>query len=100
MRRGIRNNLSVRVNDMNLTQCTNLKLYVSQNGETYEFTGTADLTDTEVMHVTIPKATAVSLQKGKAQVQVALTDANNIPRSHNPIVVQVGDFLKEEGYGS
>lgn len=100
MRRGIRNYLSVRVVGMDLTQCTDLKFFVKQNGVDYIFTGTVNYDDTEVMEVVIDKASAVALSKGKAQVQVALTDAGGVPRSHDPIEVKIGDLLKEDGYGS
>lgn len=85
---------------MDLTTCSDLKFYVDQNGITYTYSGTADLDDHEVMHVEIPKADALQFFKGRAQVQVALTDASNVPRSHDPIWVYMGDFLEVTGYGS
>lgn len=100
MRRGIKNYLSIRIKDIDLTQCTNLKFYVEQDGTVYEYTGTADFTDTEVMKIEIPKADAIKFFKGHAQVQVALTDADGKPRSHDPIWVCIGDFLEVMGYGN
>ena len=100
MRRGIRNYISVRVKDMDLTTCSNLKFYVEQDGTTFDYSGTINYDDTEVMRVEIPKEEAVMLSKGLAQVQVALTDAGGVPRSHDPIRINIGDFLEETGYGS
>jgi len=100
MRRGMTNYLQIRVNDMDLTTCSNLVLMVEQSGTTYTFTGTADQTDHELMNITIPKNTALKFSGMPAKVQVALTDADGIPRSHNPISVCIGDLLEVNGYGS
>lgn len=100
MRRGIKNYVSVRVVGMDLTECTDLKFYVEQDGAVHEYTGTVELDDVEVMKVIIPKADAIKFDKGYAQVQVALTDSTGVPRSHDPIRIMMGDFLEVMGYGN
>lgn len=100
MRRGIRNELQIRVKDMDLTTCSDMILMIQQCGQTVSYTGTADETDHELMNVTIPKADAVKYKGMPAKFQVALTDADGIPRSHKPIVADIGDFLEVSGYGS
>ena len=100
MFRGIRNELKLRVVGYDLTACTDLTLFVRQNGVTYTYTGTADGTDTEIMHVTIPKADAVEFAHMTAEIQVALTDGNGDPKINKPIKVVIGDCLSESGYGS
>ena len=100
MRRGMTNYLQFRIVGMNLTGCTNMKLMIEQNGVTYTFSGSKNSTYNDIMDVTIPKATAVKLQGMPAKFQVALTDSNGIPRSHEPIIAYVGDLLEVTGYGS
>lgn len=99
MRRGYKNYITVRVVDMDLTTCTNLILMVKQNGVTYTYNGTVDSSDHEVMKVEIPKADAVKFEHLLAEVQIALTDADGVPRSHDPIKTVIGDFLEVNGYG-
>lgn len=100
MRRGIRNSVSARIAGMDLTECSDIVLFIEQNGGVSTFAGTAQTSDPEVAVFSIPKADAVRLRKGYARVQVALTDGNGMPRSHDPIEVLIGNLLKEEGYGS
>lgn len=99
MRQGMRNKLQARVKGMDLTTCTNLVLRIKQCGITKEYTGTADTADTELMNVTIPKADALRYRNMPAKFQVLLTDADGEPRSHKPIVDEIGELLGEEGYG-
>lgn len=99
MRRGMTNYLQIRVKDMDLTTCSNLKLYIEQCGKVYTYSGTADSTDTELMNVTIPKTDAVKFKGAPGKFQVALTDSDSISRSHEPIVARIGDFLEVDGYG-
>lgn len=84
---------------MNLNECTNLKFYVEQKGFVYEYSGSVDPDDNEVMKIVIPKVDAVNFEKGYTQVQVALTDVEGKPRSHDPITIKMGDFLEVTGYG-
>ena len=100
MRRGMTNYLQFRVVGMDLSACTNLKLYIEQCGKTYSYTGTYDSSDHTLMNVTIPKADALKMKGMPARFQVALTDSSNIPRSHEPIVAYIGDLLEVTGYGS
>ena len=100
MRRGIKNDISISVVGMDLTLCSDITLYVKQNGRVYEYTGTVDSTDNSVVTFVIPKTDAVNFRKGIAKIQLALTDSSNKPRSHEPIEVRMGDLLKEDGYGS
>lgn len=100
MRRGIRNIVSVTVEDMDLTACSNIKLFVRQFGTEYEYTGTVSSSDTAKVTFTIPKIDAVKFRAGLSEIQVALTDSDGVPRSHDPIKIKMGDLLKEEGYGS
>lgn len=100
MRRGMTNYLQIRVAGMDLTACSNMKLMIEQCGVTYIYTGTADSTDHELMNVTVPKADAIRLKGMPAKFQVALTDGNSIPRSHDPIVAYIGDLLEVTGYGT
>ena len=99
-RRGITNYLQIRVKDMDLSECTNIKLMIRQARNVYTYSGTVDSSDSELLNVTIPKSDAVKLRKGPAEFQVALTDADGIPRSHDPIVADIGELLEVTGYGS
>lgn len=96
----MRNVLAIEIVGMDLTTCSNLKFYVRQNGTTYSYNGTADANDHSVMNVEIPKSDTQKFTNTYAQVQVALTDANGIPRSHEPVTIKMGDFLEVTGYGS
>lgn len=103
MRQRMRNAITVKVDGMNLTTCTDIHVYVAQNGITYDYSGTAisiDDADTSLLKVVIPKSDAMNFKVGEAEVQIALTDASGSPRSHNPIRVKMGKLLKGEGYGS
>lgn len=100
MRRGIQNEITIYADGMDLTQCSNITFYITQNGVTYTYIGTVDSSDHSVARFVIPKTDAVNFRKGYAKIQLALTDANNKPRSHEPVEIKMGDLLKEEGYGS
>lgn len=99
-RRGMTNYLQFRIADMDLSTCTNLTLMIEQCGTTYTYTGTANADDSELMDVTIPKSDAVKFKNIPAKFQVAITDANGIPRSHEPVIAMMGDLLEVTGYGS
>lgn len=99
MRRGMTNYLQIRVKGLDLTECTDMILMVQQDGITDTYTGTANPYDTEVMDVTIPKADAMRYKELPAKFQVALTDKYNVPRSHKPILEDVGGMLRGDGYG-
>lgn len=100
MRRGMTNYLEFRIVGMDLSTCTNLTLMIRQRDKFWEYTGTYNSSDTELMQVTVPKADAVQMDDIPTKFQVALTDSNGIPRSHNPVTFCMGDLLKEAGYGS
>ena len=100
MRRGMTNYLQFRIVGMDLSECSNMVLYIEQEGTVYEYSGSADETDSELMNVTVPKSDAVKLSRLPAKFQVALTDEDGIPRSHEPVIAYIGDLLKESGYGS
>ena len=100
MRRGMTNYLQFRIVGMDLSQCSNLKLMIEQCGQTHVYSGTVDSSDNELMNVTVPKSDAVKFKGMPARFQVALTDENSIPRSHEPIIAYIGDLLEVNGYGS
>lgn len=100
MRQKIRNSIAIRVHGMNLSNCTNLKFYISQDGTEYEYTPSVSQSDSEVLIVTIPKADAMNFNAGLCKWQVALTDSSGLPRSHEPVKSKIGELLWEAGYGT
>lgn len=100
MRQKIKNSITVRVKGMNLNNCTDLKFYVSQNDISHEYTPTVSENDNEVMIIEIPKSDAMHFKRGKCKWQVALTDPDGYPRSHDPVVTEMGELIWEAGYGS
>lgn len=100
MRRGIPNHISIKLEGINLNTCTDLKCFIKQGGKEYCFVGEADEEVEDIMNVAIPKETAVEFTNSSAKLQVAVTDENGIVHTHDPIVVDIKDFIWREGYGS
>jgi hypothetical protein len=99
MRQRIRNNISLQVKGTDLSKCSDIRVYIAQQGVTYEFSGTVNATDPSVFNITIPKATAMKFKYGEAKIQLALTNSAGEPRASNPVRVRIGELLKGEGYG-
>lgn len=99
-RRGMTNYLMFRIVGMDLSGCSNMKLMIEQCGKVFTYSGTYDSSDHSLMKVTIPKTDAIKMKGMPAKFQVALTDSDGIPRSHEPIVAHIGELLEVTGYGS
>lgn len=100
MRQKIQNNIRIRVHGIDLRKYTNLTCFVKQGGNEYSFNGTYDSTDPEVMIVNIPKSVAMEWNEGCANVQIAITDSQGLPHTHEPVHVRIGELLWEAGYGN
>ena len=98
MREKIENRLKITCDDVDLTTLTNIEFYVKQ----LKFFGcyTPRVISSSEMLVVIPLEDAKKLKDGEAELQFAFTNADGNPDASNVRKVNVGELLKEVGYGS
>lgn len=98
MRRNIENNLVIEVEGAALTGWSDPELYIRQGCRFLQYT--PSLVDDSHIAVTVPLEDARQLNSGPGQIQLAYTDANGVPRASEIEDIQVGELLKEAGYGN
>lgn len=98
MRRNIENNLIIEVEGAALTGWSEPELYIRQGCRFLQYT--PSLVDDSHIAVTVPLGDARQLNSGPGQIQLAYTDANGVPQASEIEDIQVGELLKEAGYGN
>lgn len=98
MRRNIENNLIIEVEGAALTGWSEPELYIRQGCRFLQYT--PSLVDDSHIAVTVPLEDARQLNSGPGQIQLAYTDANGVPQASEIKDIQVGELLKEAGYGN
>lgn len=98
MRRNIENNLVIEVEGAALTGWSEPELYIRQGCRFLQYT--PSLVDDSHIAVTVPLEDARQLNSGPGQIQLAYTDANGVPQASEIEDIQVGELLKEAGYGN
>ena len=98
MRRNIENNLVIEVEGAALTVWSDPELYIRQGCRFLQYT--PSLVDDSHIAVTVPLEDARQLNSGPGQIQLAYTDANGVPQASEIEDIQVGELLKEAGYGN
>lgn len=98
MRRNIENNLVIEVEGAALTGWSDPELYIRQGCRFLQYT--PSLVDDGHIAVTVPLEDARQLNSGPGQIQLAYTDANGVPQASEIEDIQVGELLKEAGYGN
>jgi len=94
----VKNNLQVTCNDVDFTTSTNIEFYLRQDAVFKSYTPT--VVSAHLMTVQLPKSDMVTLKDTFAELQFALTDADNQPVISEIMVVPVMELLKESGYGN
>lgn len=96
IRQKIKNQLTIACDDVDFTTSTSIEVYVKQGSLFFQYTPT--VVDAHHMTVDVPLADAMKLAVLPVSLQWALTDANSLPVSVDPIWLTCGEFLKEAGY--
>ena len=98
MRRNIENNLVIEVEGAALTGWSEPELYIRQGCRFLQYT--PSLVDDSHISVTVPWEEERQLNTGPGQIQLAYTDANGVPQASEIEDIQVGELLKEAGFGN
>lgn len=98
MREKIENRLKITCDSVDLTTLTNIEFYVRQAN----FFGcyVPSVISPSEMVVVIPFEDAKKLRTGNVKLQFAFTDQNGNPDASGVVNMDVGELLKEVGYGS
>ena len=96
MRQRIKNQLLIEVNGVDLTQTTNLELYISQTPHFFQYV--PEVMDTNKLVVVIPFEDAMKLKRGVARMQLAFVGPDGGPNASEPVDVPVATLIKEAGY--
>ena len=90
--------LVIEVEGAALTGWSDPELYIRQGCRFLQYT--PSLVDDSHIAVTVPLEDARQLNSGPGQIQLAYTDANGVPQASEIEDIQVGELLKEAGYGN
>lgn len=98
MREKIENRLKITCDGIDLTTLTNVEFYVKQGC----FFGcyTPEVLSASEMVVVIPYEDAKKLRAGSVRLQFAFVDKNGNPNASDVVEKNVGELLKEVGYGT
>lgn len=96
MRKLIANQIPIKCNDVDFTTSTDIEVYIRQGSNFFQYTPT--VIDAHNIVVDMPFADAKTLEVGSVVLQWALTDSDGKPVSPDPIIIEVGDFIKSDGY--
>lgn len=98
----LRNNITIRVSDIDLTTASDIEVTVEQRTTDTEITYSGDsvlVTGPHLLTITIPKEDAVLFDKRTAKGQVMFTNGNGMPGATKIFVIPMYELLKEDGYG-
>lgn len=83
---------------VDLTTSSDVTVWVKQGSLELKYTNPTVVTATQ-MTLTIPFADAMKLDATvHCTIQAAGLDSNYVPWSTDPVIVDVGEFIAEEGY--
>ena len=97
----MRGQVSIDVDGIDLTTCTDIQveLIQEQTGTEMLFTGADVMVGPSNVAVTIPKDTAMSLDVSPLRAQIMFTREDGYPDATLPFTVPVRELIKEDGYG-
>lgn len=97
----MRGQVSIDVDGIDLTTCTDIQveLIQEQTGTEMLFTGADVMVGPANVAVTIPKDTAMSLDVSPLRAQIMFTREDGYPDATLPFTVPVRELIKEDGYG-
>lgn len=96
MRQRIENNILITVEGADLTQLTDLRVFVKQDTLFFEYVPAVK--SASEMIVTVPLQDAVKLYSAPAKIQMAFVDESGNPGASGIVSVSVKELLKEDGY--
>lgn len=93
----LRQKIIIEVEGEDMTAVTDIIFTIRQTQAELNLTCTA--VDESNIYCELTKADAMTLLVGKCRCQLLYTDAEGSPQRSSVIVMQVGEVLKEDGYG-